>query len=469
MIDAEPALALVLSGERIEAALLAVASFVDLKTPYALGHARAVAELAGAAAERLDLPEDEVRTLRRAGLVHDLGRLGVSNAVWDKPGPLGPGEWERVRFQPYLTERMLSQSASLAPLAAIAVQHRERLDGSGYPRGLSGAAISPPARILGAADAYQAMCEPRPYRPPHPAAGAADQLRSDVRAGRLDGDAVEAVLGAAGHRVPRRREGPEGLTAREIEVLRLLSRGLSNREIGEQLVISPKTVGNHVEHIYAKIGASTRATASLFAVRHGLLPDYSVKLSRRVGEPAVLHLRELRQLVRGGLARVDDVADLVTADEQRVGQQPAVAAPPRRLGAHHRDVSLARPGLQPLQPARELLRGHVVGVALERGDLPAAVGRARHARAPAAELDVVLVGDALRRERRAQRLGVEVREPLGAREAADVGDGIDPVGAQERDELVALPRGMADGVDQLSSRPRSAARNCAASAPSSAR
>ena len=161
----------------------------------------------------------------------------------------------------------------LAPLGAIAVQHRERLDGSGYPRGLSGTAISRPARILAAADAYQAMGEPRPYRPPHAPAEAADQLRSDVRAGRLDADAVEAVLGAAGHRARRRREGPEGLTPREIEVLRLLARGLSNRAIAEQLVISPKTVGNHVEHIYAKIGASTRAAASLFAVRQGLLPD----------------------------------------------------------------------------------------------------------------------------------------------------------------------------------------------------
>jgi len=165
---------------------------------------------------------------------------------------------------------MLSQSASLAPLGAIAVQHRERLDGSGYPRGLPGSAISTPARILGAADAYQAMCEPRPHRPALAPAAAADELRAEVRAGRLDGDAVEAVLG---HRTPRRREGPVGLTAREIEVLRLLARGLSNREIGEQLVISPKTVGNHVEHIYSKIGASTRAAASLFAVRHGLLPD----------------------------------------------------------------------------------------------------------------------------------------------------------------------------------------------------
>ena len=273
VLAAEPALAVVLSGERVDAALLAVAGFVELKTPFALGHARAVAELSAAAAARTGLPEPEVRTLRRAALVHDLGRLGISNAIWDKPGPLGPGEWERVRLEPYLTERMLSQSDSLAPLAAIAVQHRERGDGSGYPRRLSGAAISAPARILAVADAYQAMREPRPYRPPHSPLAAAGELRAAVRAGRLDGDAVEAVLGAAGHRVPRRREGPEGLTAREIEVLRLVARGLSNREIGERLVISPKTAGNHVEHIYAKIGASTRATASLFALRHGLLPE----------------------------------------------------------------------------------------------------------------------------------------------------------------------------------------------------
>jgi DNA-binding CsgD family transcriptional regulator len=178
-----------------------------------------------------------------------------------------------VRLQPYLTERMLSQSASLAPLAAIAVQHRERLDGSGYPRGLTGAAISLPARILGAADAYQAMREPRPHRPARSAEDAAAELRADARAGRLDSDAVEAVLGAAGHRVLRRREGPAGLTQREVEVLQLLARGLPNKEIAELLVISPKTVGNHVEHIYAKIGATTRARAGLFAMQHGLLPE----------------------------------------------------------------------------------------------------------------------------------------------------------------------------------------------------
>jgi HD-GYP domain-containing protein (c-di-GMP phosphodiesterase class II) len=281
VIGAEPALAVMLSGEAFDAALLAVANFVDLKSPFTLGHASAVAGLAAAAGAQLGLSEAEVRTLRRAGLAHDLGRLGVSNAIWDKAAPLGAGEWERVRMHPYLTERMLSQSEALAPLGAIAVQHRERLDGSGYPRGLQGAAISRPARILAAADAYQAMREPRPYRPSRAAAEAAAELRAEVRAGRLDAEAAEAVLGAAGHRVPRRREGPAGLTQREVEVLRLLARGLSNREIADRLVIAPKTVGNHVEHIYAKIDASSRTSASLFAMQHGLLGEQDLAPARR--------------------------------------------------------------------------------------------------------------------------------------------------------------------------------------------
>ncbi len=219
------------------------------------------------------MSEGEIRTVRRAALVHDFGRLGVSNAIWDKAGPLGLGEWERVRMHPYLTERMLQQSATLAPLGRIAVQHRERLDGSGYPRGLRGGEISRPARILAAADAYQAMREPRPHRPALSATDAAAQVRADVRAGRLDAEVTESVLSAAGHRVRRRRDGPAGLTAREVEVLVLLARGLSNKAIAEQLVISPKTAGKHVEHIYAKIDASSRAAAGLFAMQHGLLPD----------------------------------------------------------------------------------------------------------------------------------------------------------------------------------------------------
>ena len=164
VIEAEPALGIVLSDEELESALEAIADFTDLKSPWTIGHSRGVADLAGAAAAMHGLPDEEARLVRRAGLVHDLGRLGVSNAIWDKPGPLSAPELERVRMHPYLTERMLASSEALAPLAAIAVQHHERLDGSGYPRGVAGDALTPAGRILAAADAYHAMTEPRPHR-----------------------------------------------------------------------------------------------------------------------------------------------------------------------------------------------------------------------------------------------------------------------------------------------------------------
>jgi HD-GYP domain-containing protein (c-di-GMP phosphodiesterase class II) len=272
VIGAEPAVAVCLSGGEFDAALLAIADFVDLKSPCMLGHARGVSELAAAAGVMLGLGPGEVALLRRAALVSGVGRLGVSNAIWDKRGPLGAGERERVRMHPYLTERMLQQSSALAPLGAIAVRLRERIDGSGYPRGLAGAVIPMSARVLGAADVYQAMCEPRPHRESLSRGRAAVELRAEVKAGRMDGDVVEAVLGAAGHRVARRREGPAGLTSREVDVLRLVARGLSSKEIAARLVISPKTTRNHIEHIYSKIGVSNRAAAGLFAMQHGLLP-----------------------------------------------------------------------------------------------------------------------------------------------------------------------------------------------------
>jgi HD-GYP domain-containing protein (c-di-GMP phosphodiesterase class II) len=250
VIRSEPGLAVFLDDEEFDAALAAIASFVDLKSPYFLGHARAVADLAAAAASGVGLSADDIRLLQRAGLVHDFGRLGVSNAILDKRGPLGAGEWERLRLQDYITERMLQQSEALAPLARGSL---------------------PPqlARLLEAANAYQAMREPRPHREALTAETAARELRS----GAFDPDAVAAVLAAAGHRVPRRREGPAELTPREVEVLRLLARGLSNKEIAQRLTISPKTVGNHAEHIYAKIDAQSRAAAAFFAMREGLLPE----------------------------------------------------------------------------------------------------------------------------------------------------------------------------------------------------
>jgi len=178
-----------------------------------------------------------------------------------------------VRMHPYLTERMLSCSPGLKPLAAIAVQHHERMNGSGYPRGLSGGAISPEGRLLAAADFYHSRTESRPHRPAAGPDEAAAQMRAEVKAGRIDAEAMAAVLMAAGHRATRRQARPGGLTGREVEVLRLLARGLSNREIAERLVISRKTASHHVEHIYAKTGTTNRALASLFAANHGLIGD----------------------------------------------------------------------------------------------------------------------------------------------------------------------------------------------------
>ena len=271
VIAAEPALGRTVHGRALDDAFEALADFADTKSPYTLGHSRAVAALSAGAAALLGLPPATVTHVRRSALVHDLGRLGVSNAVWDKCGGLTAAEEERVRLHPYLTERMLASAPALRGFGQTATQHHERIDGSGYPRGVQGDALTVSGRILAAADAYHAKLEPRPHRPALSPDDGARWARAEVRAGRLDASAVDAVLAAAGHTVRRRKDWPAGLTSREVEVLRLLARGVPNREIAERLVISRKTAGNHIEHIYAKIGVSNRARASLFAVRHGLM------------------------------------------------------------------------------------------------------------------------------------------------------------------------------------------------------
>jgi HD-GYP domain-containing protein (c-di-GMP phosphodiesterase class II) len=272
VIDGEPGLAHTLSPGQCDEALAAIARYVDLKSPSTLGHSAAVASLAELAAAQLGLPREEQRLVRRAALVAGFGRLGVSNAIWDKPAPLTEAEWERVRLYPHYTERMLHRSRALGPAGHLAGQVRERLDGSGYPGGLSGAALSVTSRVLATSEAFQTRLEPRPHRAASSVNEATHWLREEVRAGRLDPDVVDAVLRAAGQRVGRRRTGPAGLTAREVEVLQLVAAGHPNKVIARQLGISPKTVGNHVEHVYLKIGADNRAAAGLFAMRHGLLP-----------------------------------------------------------------------------------------------------------------------------------------------------------------------------------------------------
>ena len=271
ILAAEPGPGRVVAGAELDEVLEAMADLVDLKSPYFTGHSRGVANLAAAAARSIGLGAAAQRTVRRAGLLHDLGRLGVSNTVWDKEGPLTEVERDRAHQHPYLTDRMLQRIPALAESREIAARHHERLDGSGYPRGLTGAALTAADRVLAAADVYHAMTEPRPHRGPLTPAQAERQLGAEVRAGRLDGDAVAAVLGAAGRRAPARRSGPGGLSPREVEVLVLLARGLTTKQIARQLGTSPKTSANHVEHIYAKLGIGSRVEATLFATRHGLV------------------------------------------------------------------------------------------------------------------------------------------------------------------------------------------------------
>jgi HD-GYP domain-containing protein (c-di-GMP phosphodiesterase class II) len=272
-LAAEPAPWYVLADNGIDAVLMACAAFADLKSPFTRGHSAGVAALAEAAARLGGLSEAEAVALRRAAFVHDLGRTGVPNGIWDKPGPLTRAEWERVRLHPYFTERILAQSTALSPLASLAGAHHERLDGSGYHRGSREALLPPAARLLAAADAYQAMTQGRPHRPAHSPASASAQLVAEARAGRLDGDAVLRVLAAAGQGSPPRRQWPAGLSEREVEVLRLIARGASYKSVASQLSISPKTAEHHVAHIYAKTGVSSRAAAALFAMEHNLLAD----------------------------------------------------------------------------------------------------------------------------------------------------------------------------------------------------
>jgi HD-GYP domain-containing protein (c-di-GMP phosphodiesterase class II) len=260
-----------LGEAEFDEACLAMADFADIKSPFTFGHSRAVATLAAAAGRRCGLPDPDITTLRRAALLHDIGQVAISSGIFAKPAALTDSEREKVRLHPYHAERILARPAALARLSQVAARHHERLDGSGYHRGARGDELSPLAKILAAAETYQALTEARPHRPAFAADQAAATLRSEVREGRLDGEAVAAILAAAGHRVPPvRRELVAGLTAREIEVLRLVARAQSMKQIGGSLGISPKTADNHIQRLYAKIGVRTRAGATLFAIEHGL-------------------------------------------------------------------------------------------------------------------------------------------------------------------------------------------------------
>jgi HD-GYP domain-containing protein (c-di-GMP phosphodiesterase class II) len=272
LVEVEPGEPVRVAGDALDAAVETVGQYGDMKSRFTRGHSAGVAALAGRAAERQGLGAGEATAVRRAGHLHDIGRAGVVLDIWDKPGPLTKTEWERARMHSYFTERVLARLDSLAPVPELAALAHERLDGGGYHRRLPASGVPAGARILAAADAYHAMTEPRPHRAALTPERAAETLRADAAAGRLDRDAVEAVIGAAGQpAAPARRTHAAGLTDREVEVVRLLARGLTNKEIASALDISAKTAGHHVQHIFEKAGVTTRAAAALFAMQNDLV------------------------------------------------------------------------------------------------------------------------------------------------------------------------------------------------------
>lgn len=269
-MGAEPSPRRAASHDDIEEAVLAIAHLSDLKSRFTHGHSAGVSALCASAAQRLGFDHEQERTLRWAGLLHDVGRVAVTAAIWEKSTPLTDAERERIRFHTYAGERVLAHAPALATAAEIATLAHERLDGSGYHRRLPGSGLSMSARVLAAADVFRALSEERPHRSAVSGERAAAELRAMAGSGALCPDAVRAVLAAA--ELPAAAPvRPGGLTEREIEVLRLVARGLTNKEIASALEISPKTAGHHVQHLFEKLGVRTRAAATMIAMQRGLV------------------------------------------------------------------------------------------------------------------------------------------------------------------------------------------------------
>jgi ATP/maltotriose-dependent transcriptional regulator MalT len=205
--------------------------------------------------------------------VHEVGLVGITSSIADKATPLTEVEFEKVRLHPYYAERVFANQPYLATLGSLAAMHHEHTDGTGYHKGIPAAVQPLGARILAAACAYQTALEGRANQQAVDAQGAASLLQHEVERTHLDAEAVRSVLEAAGHKTTAAAPStwPSGLSDREVDVLRLIARGMSRKQIGSQLYIADKTVARHIEHIYDKIGVNTRPGATVFAMQHGLL------------------------------------------------------------------------------------------------------------------------------------------------------------------------------------------------------
>jgi HD-GYP domain-containing protein (c-di-GMP phosphodiesterase class II)/DNA-binding CsgD family transcriptional regulator len=266
----------VLAGAELDDALTVVADFIDLKSPYMGGHSRRCAVLVAEAARVLGLDDEAVTKLRHAALVHDFGTTVVPNSIWDKPGPLTRTEFDRVELHPLLTEQMLRRSPGLAALNPVASTHHEKCDGSGYHKRTQADGDALEACLLAATEVYVGMTAERADRPPFSPEDAATEVRRLQSDGALEPRTSRAVLVVSGHGEPKgpvgkRQENAGGLTRREVEVLRLAAKGLTTGEIADRLYIAPKTADHHIQHIYGKLGVSTRAAAALWAMQHGVV------------------------------------------------------------------------------------------------------------------------------------------------------------------------------------------------------
>jgi HD-GYP domain-containing protein (c-di-GMP phosphodiesterase class II) len=263
-----------LREEQLEDVTLAFADFADLKSAYSAGHSRRVADVSERIARRLLFPVHQVTAIRRAALLHDVGLVAIPSYTLEKPREkLTQAEQERLRLHPYHAERILVRVPVLEPVVPLVAAHHERLDGRGYYRGLTGEQIPLGARVLAVADCFDELTHASPDHPALDPEQALAQLNEDAGRGlwpqAVTALAQELGMSAASPRLASRQ--PAGLTDREVEILRLLARGMSRRQVAEALVVSEHTVRHHLEHIYTKIGVGTRVAATLFAVEHGLL------------------------------------------------------------------------------------------------------------------------------------------------------------------------------------------------------
>jgi HD-GYP domain-containing protein (c-di-GMP phosphodiesterase class II) len=181
-----------IDDDRLLQIAMAFAAIVDAKSPWTYFHSDRTSLIATNIGAALGLDAEELGDLRRVGLLHDIGKLAVSNRILDKPAELTAAEYERVKEHPLFTRWVLERVGCFEYLAQVAAAHHERLDGSGYPRGLGADDLTLPMRVLAVADVYEALTADRPYRPALTEEEALEVIRRDVP-DRLDQDAYDAL------------------------------------------------------------------------------------------------------------------------------------------------------------------------------------------------------------------------------------------------------------------------------------